>query len=95
VEATKWPLILLLIVGAGTFFDTATRLVLDSPVADLRLLRVLLTAYFLLAGIRVIALVLSSRLTGVKMGLVEGLGTVLLGALLWAQWPPPRHLGPV
>ncbi len=57
------------------------------PLAGALVMALLLAAYFTVAGIFRIVAALSMRIRGWGWALADGIITLILGILVWAQWP--------
>ena len=62
-------------------------MLLRHPVAGALVLTLLLAAYFTVSGIFRIATAVSLRIPHWGWGVVSGVITLLLGIMVWAQWP--------
>lgn len=62
-------------------------MLLGHPLAGALVMTLLLAAYFTVAGIFRIVMALSMRIRGWGWRLLDGIITLILGILVWAQWP--------
>jgi uncharacterized membrane protein HdeD (DUF308 family) len=62
-------------------------LLLRNPLAGSLVMTLLLALYFLVAGTFRIFIALTVEITGSGWMLVDGIITLILGILVWAQWP--------
>lgn len=62
-------------------------MLLGHPLAGAVVMTLLLAAYFTVAGIFRIVMALAMRIRGWGWRLADGIITLILGILVWAQWP--------
>jgi uncharacterized membrane protein HdeD (DUF308 family) len=62
-------------------------MLLRNPLASSLVMTLLMALYFLVAGIFRIFTALTVQITGSGWMLVDGIITLILGILVWAQWP--------
>lgn len=62
-------------------------MLLRNPLASSLVMTLLMAVYFLVAGIFRIFTALTVQITGSGWMLVDGIITLILGILVWAQWP--------
>jgi uncharacterized membrane protein HdeD (DUF308 family) len=76
---------------SGILYLVVGFLLIQRPLAAAAIFTLMLAAAFFIGGIYRIIVAVSERFYGWRWGLLNGIVTVFLGALIWREWPAAAY----